>query len=152
MLFKTIFYPVTDICKEKDKPGFQLNLTGAMIFSDHIFMMDSNLLVYKVPKSSYDGSYGKMVMNIKGIPIEEYWPPFKGNKLWECVKKQYKTIYHLINGNTGEIVINIFVHMDLCEYDNGSSYVSVAQCKRRFMVKLVFYSVVAGLQLDDTKD
>ncbi len=81
-----------------------------MIFPDHIFMMDSNLLVYKVPKSSYDGSYGKMVMNIKGIPIEEYWPPFKGNKLWECVKKQYMTIYHLLNKYTDEMFITIFVH------------------------------------------
>ncbi|KAH9400029.1 hypothetical protein TYRP_001585 [Tyrophagus putrescentiae] len=69
-----------DICKKKDKPGFQLNLTGAMIFSDHIFMMDNKSQVYKVPKSNYDGAYGKMTMNIKGIPIEEYWPPFKGNK------------------------------------------------------------------------
>ncbi len=97
-----------------------------MIFSDHIFMMDNKSQVYKVPKSNYDGAYGKMVMNIKGIPIEEYWPPFKGNKLWECVKKQYKTIYHLINEYTGDVFINIFIHDGYCKNDQNIDSVSVA--------------------------
>ncbi len=136
----SFFKQTNDICKEKDKPGFKLNLTGAMIFSDHIFMMDDKLQVYKVPKSSYDGSYGKMVMNIKSIPIEEYWPAFKGNKLWECVKKQYMTMYHLINGYTGEIVIDILVPIYLCKYDNGSSYVSIASFTNVLFKNLIFIS------------
>ena len=94
-----------------------------MIFSDHIFMMDNKTQVYKVPKSNYDGAYGKMVMNIKGIPIEEYWPPFKDNSDWKCIKPLYKTIYHLINEHTGDVFINIFVEENKkCKHND--TYVS----------------------------
>ncbi len=98
-----------------------------MIFSDHIFMMDNKSQVYKVPKSNYDGAYGKMVLNIKGIPIEEYWPPFKSNILWECVKKQYMTIFHLINGHTGDVFINFLIHDNVCENDKNEDSVRVAK-------------------------
>ncbi|KAH9391899.1 hypothetical protein TYRP_022398 [Tyrophagus putrescentiae] len=98
--------PSNYICTEKDKPDFKLPLFGAMIFPESILLIDGHLKMYEVPRSNYEGSYGQMTLNIKGMePMERYWPAFAEVAQDDCFRQTYKSIYHLIFNKTGNVLI-----------------------------------------------
>ncbi|KAH9400034.1 hypothetical protein TYRP_001590 [Tyrophagus putrescentiae] len=118
--------PSNDICTEKDKPDFKLPLLGAMIFPESILLIDGHFRMYEVPRSNYEGSYGQMTMNIKGVPMERYWPAFAEVAQDDCFRQTYKTIYHLIFNKTGNVLIMFDVREGSCE-NVGWCYNSKAQ-------------------------
>lgn len=67
-----------------------------MIFPKHVLLIDRNFLVFQMPLENVD-SYGSMLFNITGVPIEEKWPGFKGNAHWEQEKLKHKDWYHLFD-------------------------------------------------------
>ena len=107
--------PSNDICTEKDKPNFKLPLLGAMIFPESILLIDGHFRMYEVPRSNYEGSYGQMTLNIKGVPMERYWPAFAEVAQDGCFRQTYKTIYHLIFNKTGNVLIMFDVREGSCE-------------------------------------
>lgn len=80
-----------------------------MIFPGYLLVIDSNYLVYKVPRESLD-SYGSMTFNIPGVYIESKWPIFKGNSLWANVKTNYTNIYHFMDTHN-----NLWIFMDIMD-------------------------------------
>ncbi|KAH9400032.1 hypothetical protein TYRP_001588 [Tyrophagus putrescentiae] len=71
--------------------------------------------MYEVPRSNYEGSYGQMTLNIKGMePMERYWPAFAEVAQDDCFRQTYKSIYHLIFNKTGNVLIMFDVFRGSC--------------------------------------
>ena len=86
-----------------------------MIFPESILLIDGHFRMYEVPRSNYEGSYGQMTLNIKGVPMERYWPAFAEVAQDGCFRQTYKTIYHLIFNKTGNVLIMFDVREGSCE-------------------------------------
>ncbi|KAH9407070.1 hypothetical protein TYRP_023789 [Tyrophagus putrescentiae] len=67
-----------------------------MIFPESHSPHDGHFRMYEVPVPNYEGSYGQMTLNIKGVPMERYWPPLPRSPR-TLLRQTYKTIYHLIS-------------------------------------------------------
>ena len=66
------------------------------MFKHHILMITHDYIVYQVPKSNFENSYGQMLFNITGEPIEKKWPQFQDPKWnWTNLKKDVRVVWHV---------------------------------------------------------
>ena len=87
LYFYFFFLYLQDICVEKEKPNFKLYLLGTLLFKDHLLLITRSnngeeFIIYKVPFNNIEGSYGLLLHNITGTPLEQYWPIFQNNSDW----------------------------------------------------------------------
>lgn len=88
-----------------------------MLFPNYLLLIDSSYLVYEVPRSDLN-TYGQMVLNISGVPLEDYWTAFKDDENWKSFKGQYKSFFHVIDNG----IIYVYIDVFPCHYPGCIRY------------------------------
>ena len=66
------------------------------LFKNYMLMITQDYIVYQVPNSNFENSYGQMLLNITGEPIEEKWPLFQQPIWnWTHIKKVVHVVWHI---------------------------------------------------------